>query len=275
MDSKPDIYRYHDYREFLKDWFRYLKENHKGFSLRNLSKKAGISAGYLPMVLAGSRHLSLKALSRLMPELDLKRAERSYLENLVTLGSTDSLSVRTEALEKMKRYRAYQKSNPREIEVYQYLTHWYYVAIREMAVTPGFKADPEWIQQQLRVPVALKEIKDALEFLLKNGYIRISPEGTAVPPDKDVDCMGGVYRVALGQFHREMFTLAAQSIENTSSEQRTILGHTFAIRPEDFEKAREILNESLDKIRALGHTSQAPDSVYHMEIALFPLTKKA
>lgn len=260
----PEIYTYHDHLAFLRDWLAYRKASQPGFSLRTLAKEAGISAAYLPLVLAGKRTLTFKALQKLAPHLGLNRQERSYLEALVTLGTADSQTVRLDALEKMKRFGSYQKANPKEFEAYQYLTHWYYVAIREMVSLPGFEATPEWIQPRLKFNVPLAEIKAALEFLEKNGYL--------TTPNKSIECVGGVYRVALTQFHHEVLDLAARSITDTPSEQRSIQGHTVALGSQQLDEARKILDEALKKIQSLSQSESTPDSVYHVELALFPLS---
>ncbi|MCM2276450.1 MAG: TIGR02147 family protein [Oligoflexia bacterium] len=270
--ERPDIFRYHDYREFLKDWFDFLKKMQPGFSLRMLAQQAELASGYLPMVLSGKRPLSAKALAKLALVLGFPKAERSYLEALVSLGTSDSQDARLEALERMKRFQSYRKLNPKEIEVYQYLTRWHYVAIREMAALPEFKADAAWIRERLKGRVSLKEIKEALEFLVQNGYLELRADGSVTPPDKNLDCLGGVYRVALAEFHREMFQLASDSIESTPSAERSIQGHTFALDEKGFDRAREILNEALSKIRALEEEGSGTDTVYHAELALFPLT---
>lgn len=270
----PELYSYHDHLGFLRDWLAYRKASQPGFSIRTLARESGLSAGYLPLVLAGKRTLTLKALTKLSPHLGLSKPERSYFEALVMLGTTDSQKVRLEALEKMKRFRSYQKSNPRELEAYEYLTHWYYVAIREMASLPGFEATPEWIAPRLKFGVPLHEIKSAIEFLKARGYLR--------NPDKSIECVGGVYKVALTQFHHELLELAARSINDTPSTERNIQGHTVALSQEQFKKASAILDEALEKIRALGQKQddgEEPDTggmrIFHAELALFPLTRKA
>src|SRR6202012_1225833 len=138
---------------------------------RYLSRQAGLASGYLPMVLSGKRLITHKALRKLMPYIFLSASEQSYLENLLSLSTSDSHEVRVDAVERMRRFPRYQKNNPQDSKVFEYLTHWYYVAIREMALNTGFRPDPVWIQENLRFPVPLHEIKHALEFLLENGYL--------------------------------------------------------------------------------------------------------
>jgi uncharacterized protein (TIGR02147 family) len=274
MPTRPNIFQYHDYRVFLKDWLAYRKVSQSGFSLRVLAKQAGLASGYLPMVLGDKRPLSGAAMAKLVPFLGLNASEQSFFENMVTLGTTESHEARLNALERMKRFQEFKKQNRDDTEAYEYLTHWYYVAIREMAAMKDFQFDAEWVQKKLRFAITLKEIKDALEFLKESGYIEVRSDGTVTPPKKPLNCSGGVYRLALGKFHREIFALAARSIEKTPSEERNIQGHTFALRDEDLDEAKEIVEEALRKIRKLGESEVKGESVYHMEIALFPLTQK-
>ncbi|MBC7690878.1 MAG: DUF4423 domain-containing protein, partial [Methylotenera sp.] len=252
----------------------YLKASQSGLSLRSLAVQAKLSSGYLPMVLSGQRILSDKALKKLSPFLRLNPQEKSYLNYLVQLGTSDSQEEKLSALEHMEKFKKYRDANTREIEVHRYLTRWYYVAIREMAALPGFKNDPAWIQRKLKTPVPASEIKAALDFLISKDYLKVQPDGTVANPERQIDCVGGVYRLALGKFHHEMLSLASDSIENTRSAERSIQGHTFAVSPGNFDQARRILDEAIEKIKRLSEpVTPEVSAVYHVEVALFPLTQ--
>lgn len=284
MDSKknnkkergelPNVFRYLDFRLFLKDWLAYQKASQSGLSLRDVARAAGLTPSHLSMAISGARSLTPAAFSKLIPVLELSPAEQSFFELLVTLGTASSQRVRLGALERMKRFRNYRKLNPKEAEVYQYLNRWYYVAIREMASLPDFRADEAWIQSRLRSHVELKEIKEALKFLKEGGFLEILPDGRAVPPEKRLECEGGVYSLSLAGFHRQMLSLASDSIESTPREERNLMGHAFAADAETFEKVQAILAEAYEKIRALDQERKGADSVYFVEFALFPFTRK-
>jgi uncharacterized protein (TIGR02147 family) len=259
---------------FLRDWLAFRKASQPGFSYRLLAKQAGLASGYLPMVLGGKRPLSGTAQAKLLPFLKLSRSEQSFFENMVTLGTSDSHEARINALERMRRFPKFQKENKDDAESYQYLTHWFYVVIREMANLPDFKADPDWIQSRLEAVVPLGEIKIALEFLIQNKYLVISENQQVKPPEKAIQCSGGVYRVALAQFHREIFGLASRAIEAIPSEEREIQGHTVGLTEEGFQEAKMIVQEALEKLRKLGQAEKGSQTVYHLEVALFPMTKK-
>jgi uncharacterized protein (TIGR02147 family) len=225
------------------------------------------------MVVSGKRALSRAAWMKLSPHLGLSASEKQFFEHLLTLGTSDSHDARVKALDKMKRSSRYSQQNPKDTEVYQYLTHWYYVAIRELAVLSNFQEDPEWIQSRLRYPVPLQEIKQAMEFLLQHKYLERDPNGRVRAPEISLDCTGGIYRIALGQFHKELLELAAQSIDATPSEERSLVGHTCTLSPKSWTKAQQIVLDAIAKIQKLGADETEGNSVYHMEVALFPLSQ--
>ena len=270
---KPDIFGYHDYRAFLRAWVEHRKATQSKFSLRFLSKQAGFSTGYLPMVLGDKRPLTADALAKLQPHLGLTASEESFFEDLVVLETAQTHESRVAAVERMKRFQQYQKLNPNETQVYDYLRHWYYVAIREMAALDDFRNEAEWIQGRLRFAVPLKEVKEALRFLFENKYLEFQADGAIKKPDRALDCSGGIYRLALGQYHREIFTLAEQSIEAVPRAERSIMGHTVALSSDGFEKAQEIVERALAQLREVVENDKSSNAVYHMEIALFPLIK--
>lgn len=271
---RPNIFEHHDYREFLKVWFEYLKKTQPRFSLRRLAEESKLSCAYLPKILAGTRNITQKGLDKFSRLLALTPSERSYLELLCTVSDSDSQEARLEALEKLQRFRAYQELNSKEIEVYKYLTHWFYVAIREMAALSDFRPDPNWIRGRLKSKPSLSAIKEALDFLIQNGYVKMDEKGKARRPDKNLNCEGEVYRIAIRQFHREMLQLATDSLGNTPTDKRTVTGHAMPISSESYPKLQKILDKALRQIEELGQTETSARGVYYVTLAAFPLTEE-
>ncbi len=272
--TPPEIYRYHDYRAFLRDWLAFIRQQNK-VSMRKLAAGAGLSVAYLSMILAGTRNFSDEALEKLLPHLGLDRNQEAYFRLLRTIAESESQDVRVAALKKLQKFSAYRHLNQNEVEAYRYLTNWYYVAIREMVGMPEFRADPRWIQSKLKYQVPLEEIAKALQFLSDYRFIELLPDGRARLPEKQVDCWGGIYKIVLAQFHQEMFSLASRSIDTTPRDQRNITFHTMAFSSERFEMIRKIMDEALAKVRELGESENSGDAVYHISFAGFPLTEVA
>lgn len=271
----PDVFRYHQYADFLKDWIAYQQKNTKGFSIRKLALQCQFSVGYLPMVLGKKRPLSFEACKKLLPALHLKKDEQQFFEVIHTLGVTSSQEVRLDCLRRMKRYSKYSEQNPDETQALEYLSHWYYPAIREMSGRSDFRLDAEWIQSQLRLSLPLQQIKDAIEFLSKNSFLEFDQNNKVVPPSKAINCEGGIFRIALAQYHKQQFELAEKSIENASSKERYLIGHTFSIPAEKYERIREMVDELVKEIQDVSQQLETKDkdAVYHIQLALFPITK--
>src|SRR4051812_18739322 len=90
--ERPDVFKYHGYRDFLKDWLVHLKDV-DALSMRRLASQAGIGSGYLSMILSGERNLTLNLLNKLFPLLKLTRAEENHVENLVKLADSGRAKV--------------------------------------------------------------------------------------------------------------------------------------------------------------------------------------
>lgn len=270
--NKPMLHSYHDYVAFLVDWVGYLKATKSKFSLRHLAKESGTSVGYLSMCLKGKRRMSLPVFRKILLHLSLKRNERRFLELLWTIGESDNSADRMEALAQIQKFSQYRLSNSREIEVHKYLTKWYYPAIRELALVDDFRADPQWIQDRLRGRVSLDEVRSALQFLIESGFLVEGKKGRLEVAEKMLECKEGVYKLSLGEFHRQVMGLAAEAISTVDRSQRYILGHTLAISMQEMDKVREILDECQGKLEELGVKSANPSEVFHVELAAFPMT---
>lgn len=272
--ARPLIFEFHNYREFLISWTDYILTVDKAKSLRALSRQAKLSPGYLPLVLAGHRSLSHKSTAKLLPHLGLKPNEQSYFKLLVKLDEAKTHDERSHALKQIQRFNAYRSKNNKELEAYVYLSHWYIVAIRELVSVVGFQWDAKWIQSHLNRHVSLIEIKKSMEFLVQHGFVILSKEGTASVPAKSLDCLGGIFQIALSDYHKEMLVLAAESIDQTEKEKRSLTGYTFAIASENIDNVKKIIAEAQAKIVELERGQKISNAVYHLEFSFFPLSEE-
>lgn len=271
---RPNIYEYHDYLIFLKDWIGYLKSTKVGFNLRQLSQAAEIALGYIPMVLSRKRIMSEKTFQKILPHLKLSSNEIKYIEQLKIIADSGEPQKRVQALNNIQKLKNYKSTNRSELEVHQYLNNWYNVAIRELVNTKNFNSDPEWIQSQLIEKTPLSEIKAALTFLEKHQFILKNKDGSYYLPEKPLKCDEGIYKISLAEFHRQILKLAEKSIERFSREERTIMGHTIALNQKQHAALKQHINTFIENIAKLSDNNKEADQIYHVELAAFPLTKK-
>ena len=264
MKNKPKIYDYFDYRDFLKDYLTFEKS--RKVSQRKFAEMVGVSAAYFTMILNRKRNLDPKHVEKLGDLMGLNISERSYLRNLIIICDSEDKDERSLAFKALSKFRSYRSENSADVVTHRFLDNWYYVAIRELSFLPEFVEDPIWIQERFLPKLKQREIERGLEFLKKHGLL-------ADKTQEALDCSENIYKLSLGNFHREMLGMAADSIEKVKREERSILGFTKAMSKKNFTKASEILQKAVSELEKLEE-AEVGSELYHFYLLGFPLTKK-
>lgn len=268
-----NLFNYHDYRHYLRDWFDQVRDD-QSLSLRDIAETCGLSTGYIPMILSAKRNLSEKSLTKLQTALKLNQEEFSYFKHLLLLSDAGGSNERLSAFNEIRKSQSFRNKSTKELEVYQYLSNWLCVVIRELSLRRDFIYSPEWIRERLVRKASIKDIEVSMQFLMTHGFLAKDSNGQITASQKQLDCYTGVYRLSLGEFHKQMFSHAGDSIDLTPRDQRNLLGHTFLIPENKIEELRSLLDETLKKIETLGSEFREAGPVYHVILAAFPLTKK-
>lgn len=271
MESKkPLIFNYHDYRTYLSDSLEFNKNS--GISSREICKLAELSHSYLSHVLNHRRNLSLKNAAKIALALQLNNDELSYLKNLIVISDDSNHSNKIAAYNKIKNKKDYKETGKKELEVYNYLTQWHNVAIRELAATGIDVSDYKTVQQKLKYHVPIKEIEKSVKFLIEHGFLNTNNE-KPVYNQKTIKCYSGIFQLTMGEYHKKMFELAAESLYMDTKENRKHEAFSVALSKDAFKKAKSILENALDEIEALADSELNKNEVFHFGVFGFPLTK--
>ncbi len=268
--KKPDIYNYHDYKEFIKDCMEYVKVEY-GLSQKKVADTSNVSAALLSMILSGERTISEEVIDKLSYVFKLTTSEKNFLKHLRVLADSNSLDDRKNAVKSMAGFKKYKGKNDDEVINYSYLSKWYNVAIRELTECKEFKNDPDWIFERLQFKVSKKKIRESLKFLIDNEFLKINEAGDLTQTERSLVCNKEIYRLGLTEAHKQMFELATESIKNVPREKRWLIGKALPVSAEQFDQIVKILNEAFDKIENIKNEKSKNDSVYQISIAAFPL----
>lgn len=281
-----DLFKYLDYRRFLKDYYREQKEK-KGslFSFRSFARQAGqASPNFLKLVMDGKRNLGPDGIKCFVKALKLGKEEAAYFENLVHFNQCSTDDERNEWYKRLSASKKYREIKEIEKDYFVYFSRWYYAAIRELVLLPEFKEDPDWIARKLSPPITVKEAATALELLQKLGFLK-REKGKLVQSEKNITTAREIISLAIANFHRQMIQRAAESIDRTRPEKRDVSSLTIALSKDKFEEAKRRIQEFRRELNVLlsedakpdsvGSRSDAVDAVYQINFQLFNLSEVA
>lgn len=271
MNIPSNIYNFTDYREFLKDRYRQLKEVDAQFSFRFFSKQAGFgSPNYLKLVMDGKRNLSSEAIAKFAKGLRLDNHESEYLKYMVEFNQCSDAAKKMIYEAKLLYLRELFKVKALIPELYDYYHDWYHSAIRETIKKANLANEPAVIAQRLVPAITEAQAKESIELLIALKFIEIDGEGKLVATDSEPDV--GMAKISQKIHLEQMATLAAQSIYTQGADAVDFGALTLSLTGEKVEELRAKIHKLIAEAMA-GNSQNPSDPVYQLNVQLFAITK--
>jgi uncharacterized protein (TIGR02147 family) len=276
--SRVEITDYTDYVSYLVDLIEYKREV-SGFSYRVFCRKSGFkSPSYLKWVVDGVRPISLKSVYKYITGLSLDKREAQYFTLMVNYKAATDQQTKRFYYEQMLKWRQHRSGNMTK-DAYEYLSHWYYVAIRELIGSPEFTDDPRWIRDYLDANLTVAEIKNGLEVLERLQLITCNGKGHWEQTSKDLQTEHEVNSLAAFNYHSEMMELAQNVLTNHKGSQRDFQSLVAMIDDEAYAELlskirifQEDLVEYLQQQEKVTSNRRARKKLYALNTQLLPLT---
>ncbi|MBT3181331.1 MAG: TIGR02147 family protein [Deltaproteobacteria bacterium] len=273
-DNEPSVFDYLDYRKFLKDLYKSKKAVSGTFSHRVFVRKCGFSSpNFLKLVMDGKRDLGKNAKAKIIQALCKRQLEKDYLDALISFEQAKTNNDRSKALDEITRIQHRTKVRDISTFQYEYLSKWYYVALRELVMLDDFKEDPAWINKTLGTRLAPNTITNIIEKLTELGFLTRDKNKRLKQVDKSIVCDPKIFSSAVINYHKEMIEKSKESIDVSKSIHRDISGVTFPIDQDTFEKIRKKIHKFRQEIHAIASSAEAHDAVYQFNFQLFNLTE--
>lgn len=267
-----DVFAYFGYRAFLRDAYADLKQRQAGFSYRWFARRAGMtSPNFLKLVIDGKRNLSAASTERFATALELSSNETAFFRELVGFGQARSAAEKNRHFERIGAYRQHRAVCALERHQFEYLSHWWYPAIRELVACEGFVEDPEWIAGRLVPAITPAQARQALDLLDALGFVERDERGRLRQRTPMLSTGPEVRSLAVGNFHRQMMERAAASIDLVDRDLRDISGVTIALSPEAFQRVKQKIVELRAELLAVSAGEDRPTRVVQVNFQLFPL----
>lgn len=269
----PDLYAALDFRLWLRAWFAWKKGTQPRYSHRLFARRASLSSpSHLLQVIEGQRVLTAPNVAGFCRALGLEGGDADHFAALVELAQGETPEARNRAWRQVSATRRFREARRLEGAGFEYLSRWYYAAVRELATCPGFVAQPEWVAAHVNVTVG--QAAEALALLRELGMVRDGPEGTVVA-DATLVTPPEVGALATYNYHAEMLDQARGALRVVPPEQRYYGALTVAI-PEDVlpEVKRELVRFQERLLDLCDGATGRRDRVYQVNLHVLPLSRR-
>ncbi len=278
--KKPSVYEYISFRRFLKESYEHLASKNSSFSESAFMRKVGYSTssrGYFSLILKGKRNLSHSSVLKFSKTLKLSKRETDYFESLVFFNQAQNEEDKSYYMDKMSQFIKGKETEGYELlkSQHNYLSKWYLVAIREIVVLDDFVNDEEWIAKRLRNKVSKREVREAINDLLRLKLLKFDEARNLCQLDPVVNFLDNeLNHTVVSGIHKQYLNRTEELLSEDSYNHRSASSVTISCYGEDFLKIREeIIKFREHIINKYGTRDQSMDTVLHMGIQLIHLTE--
>ncbi len=266
----PNLFDYTDYRAFLRDWFEAAKKERDALSYRFIAGRLGIDPGFLVRIFQGAKHISETHLPALCKVIRLTKRESVYFERLVLFCKAKG---EREIQERFVALMELRESKIREIssKQYRYYQNWYVPAIRVLVAAVEFKGDFEKLARTLNPSISTEEAREAIHILEDLQMIKRSRSGIWETLDSHISAGDAWVDKSVKEFQKQAFMLGLRAMDAVPKEMRELSTLTFSIPREEFSTVQDLVRDFRAKVARWTLGQESADSVYHMNIQVFPM----
>lgn len=274
MMTTANIFEFTNYRSFLSAYYEDSKKKNLRWSYEVWTRKLGLkNNSSIIKIICGQREPGPKITRKLVDYFKFNNDQKVYFEDLIRLSKAKkdpALSVTL--MQKIQKQFPHCKQRLLDNEEFSAISHWWFYAVRQMTKLKMFTDDPKWISKNLNFKVPPKEIRKAINILLRLGLLEREEKNHNLKFSKEnIQTATDIASEAIKRFHEEMLLNARSAIRSVNITEREISGQTITISKDNISKARALIRAFEEEFCNLFDTDRA-DEVYQLNIQFFPLT---
>lgn len=271
----PDIFTYTDYRQFMRDFFTFMKTVKPFFSYQYFADKAGFKAkSFVHKVINGERSFSQNRLFIIARLLNLKGREIEFFESLVHFNDATTVQEREYYLNRMQKVEPKHEGIRLQKNQYEYFSKWYHSVVRELVTQLRFDGDYKKLAKAVNPAITPKQARESVELLVQLRLIRKNEHtGCYEYSDQYITTRETVVAVAVNRYQRETMDLALKAHQVNERELRDFSTLTIGVSQKGYERIRNELKNFRAHLSRIVAEDNPADRVYQINYQLFPLSK--
>jgi uncharacterized protein (TIGR02147 family) len=269
----PSIFTYFDFRRFLKDRQRWLKEQKPVFTLDHIAAKLGLrSKGHVSLILKGSKTVPDAKIELLADIFELTGKEKEFFLNLVRYNQELSYRKKKDFLDRM--VALMRISDKRLVpDQYRLVEKWYYPIVLEILRLHDFSDDWLELGNMVQPPISALEAKESVQVLRAIKVIHQNDHGFWEPTDAILTFGDGWSSVVGRTFQSHAIEMAQQALVEIPASQRDISTLTVSMSEDTFAKVRGHIQLLRKEILTMVRADNSASKVFQMNFSLFPVSR--
>lgn len=271
------IFRYIDYRQFLRDYYSYKKKESAVFSYRWFAQRAGLSSsGLYQRVTKGVRNLSSKAIEQFIIGLELTDKEAAFFRVLVAFNQAKTAREKQHYYTMMLERADFVKEHQLAVDEYVYLSKWFLPVLRELVTMYRFEGDYAVLATQIEPPITRTEAENGVALLCRLGFIEKQKNGLYEQRDSAIatgESNEEMLQLACRSFNSTMLEHARNSLQTQPVDKRFASGITMGISHEAYDTIIQEFQAFRERVVSIVERDKETEKVCHMSFQLFPVSK--
>ena len=273
MRPVTDIYRFLDYRSWLRAEYEERKAQDERFSHRKFSSLCGYkSSGALALIMSGRRNLTRDAAERVSLAFDLDPGERAHLVRMLDYEDAEDFGARAAVLGRMKAARKFAEHWQGTIDAYAYYEDPLVPVVRELVSLDDFREDGDWMAARVHGGAAPSACTEALARLIELGHLDRDDEGRLRHAHRIVATPAEVRSDTLKAYQRNMMERASAALDSQERERRDMRVSTMAISEGQAARIKALMEQVHKEVMAIVEEDEPIEAVYQLNTQFFSLT---
>lgn len=272
--KSSEIYKYNNVRSYLLAYAQETKAKRPQWSYAQWARKLELKGtASLTMILNGQRAVGPEVCEKLVRYFNFTSKERQYFLELVQLERLKKNPVLLQKAEtQLQKLSPSKNFKVIDNQVFETISSWYHLCLREMVNLSDFKNDPKWIREKLRFVVSEQQIEKAIHTLLNLNLLARNEHGELKQADGHIDTSNDESVEAIKRFHEQSLENAKRSVRQTTVNEREITSSIFSVSSADLKEAKDMIRAFKREFEARFEKPSA-DATYQFNIQFIPLTK--
>jgi uncharacterized protein (TIGR02147 family) len=243
---------------------RFRKFTERDFSVYRAAKSLRrISPALVSLVIQGKRNVTLDRAEEFAKLLNLNAGEKAYFRNWIGQMEDKDFIEATPA------------PRSRKDVGLGILSDWLNVYVKDFFHLPAVQKDASLVEKQLLGVATPKRIQKSLQFLLREGYLRKTLDGSIVVETEAAVSEPVTPSRRVRQFHRGALSLAKLALELYPKEERLANTLIVDLDEEKLKELYELIAEFAEKLKDFDARKTKPGNrLYQLIINLSPIGGK-